>query len=132
MPSPEEFHPGFRISEIDVGVLIAGVLVSVVVGRSDDWLGFAVAFTLAHFFLFCNVLRMSRSYELTWATLFVLLSASTLLQGMPTWTNTFLAMLVCTFVVAGLEIGKPSYHGVCWRLVNPNLPHWWATNVERR
>jgi hypothetical protein len=132
MPGHEEFRPGFRLSEFDVGVLIVGILVSVIVGRSDDWLGLAVAFTVAHFFLFCNVLRMSRSYELIWAALFLLLAASTILQGVPTWSNTFLAMLLCTFVLAGVAIRKPSYHGVCWRIVNPNLPQWWAANTERK
>jgi hypothetical protein len=132
MPSQEEFRPGFRLSEFDVGVLIVGILMSVIVGRSDDWLGFAVTFTAAHFFLFCNVLRMSRPFELIWAALFVLMAASTILLGVPTWSNTFLALLLCTFVLACIEIRKPSYHGVCWKIVNPNLPQWWATNMEHR
>ena len=132
MPSQDEFHPGFRLSEFDVGVLIVGISLSVIVGRTDEWLGFAVAFTVAHFFLFCNVLRMSRPYELTWAALFVLMAASTILRDFPLWSHTFWVMLLCTFIFGALEMRKPSYHGVCWRFVNPNLPQWWATNMDDR
>ena len=130
MPRQEEFRPGFRISKLDVGVLIVGILMSALVGRSDEWLGLAVAFTVAHFFLFCNILRMSRPYELIWAVLFVLLAGSTVLQAVPLWTHTFSAMLICTLVFAVAELRKPSYHGAFWKFVNPNLPQWWATNIE--
>jgi hypothetical protein len=123
-----EFNPGFRISEIDVGVLILGVLISVMVGRWDSSLALAVAFTVAHFFYFCNILRMARVLELGWAFLFTVLAGSTLVAGRPTWNETFLLMLAMTAILSVLQVRTPSYHGVLWKRLNPELPQWWAAN----
>ena len=130
------FNPGFRLSAWDVAVLLAGAGGSLLLSRMDAALGLAVAFTVAHFFLFCNVLRMARPLELAWASLFVLLSASTVLTDFPTWSQTFLAMLGFTLLVAVRQARKVSYHGVFWRRINPNLPLWWElrerTNADDR
>jgi hypothetical protein len=127
-----DFQPGFRLSEIDVGILMLGILASALVARIDGWFAAALFFTLAHFFLFCNVLRMSRPLELVWAALFVLLAASTILAGSPPWTHTLSAMLAVTAVLAVVQVLRPSYHGVFWRRLNPNLPQWWAANRKNR
>ena len=125
-----DFRPGFRLSEIDVGVLIAGVLSSVLIARFDEWFAFVVLFTLGHFFLFCNVLRMSRPLELLWAVLFVLLAVNTILLGFPPWIYTFSIMLLATIILTVVQALRPSYHGVFWRQLNPDLPQWWAANRE--
>jgi uncharacterized RDD family membrane protein YckC len=65
---------------------------------------------------------MSRPLELVWAALFVLLAASTILAGSPPWTHTLSAMLAVTAVLAVVQVLRPSYHGVFWRRLNPNLP----------
>jgi tetratricopeptide (TPR) repeat protein len=127
MTNKELFSPGFLLSKVDIRVLLAGTLGSVLVARLDPPLGAAVAFTVAHFFLFCNVLRMARSLELIWAALFVLLAGSSILQNLPLWSHTFAAMLVITFILAVFQFRKPSYHGVFWQRINPQLPHWWAS-----
>lgn len=123
-----EFRPGFRLSEIDVGVLILGVVVSVPLARLDEFFAIALLFALGHFFLFCNVLRMMRPLEVAWAVLFVVLAASTVRTGFPTWGYTLSAMLAVTAILAAVQIALPSYHGVFWRRVNPGLPQWWAEN----
>lgn len=123
-----DFRPGFRLSEIDVGILLLGVLASVLIARFYELLAVALLFTLGHFFLFCNVLRMSRPLELVWAVLFVLLAAGTILNGFPPWSYTLYAMLVVTAILAIIQVLRPSYHGVFWRRLNPNLPQWWAVN----
>jgi hypothetical protein len=128
METAANFRPGFRISEVDVGVVILGILVSVSLGRLDDTLGVATLFTVAHFFLFCNVLRMNRPLELIWAVLVVLLAGSTLLVGVPTWSLTLILTLSVTAVFAVIQVLLPSYHGVFWRTINPNLPRWWEIN----
>ncbi len=127
-----EFQPGFRLSEIDVGILLAGLPFSVLIGHLDESLTFVALFTLAHFFLFCNVLRMSRPLEVLWAVLFVVLAVSTILTGFPTWTFTFSIMLLVTVILTVVQALRPSYHGVFWRQLNPNLPQWWAANRENR
>ena len=132
MEDAVDFRPGFRLSEIDVGVLMLGVLASVLLARFDESFAVALLFTLAHFFLFCNVLRMSRPLELVWALLFVLLAASTIRTGFPPWSYTFCAMLAVTAILAVVQVQRSSYHGVFWRQLNPNLPQWWAVNRKNQ
>jgi hypothetical protein len=126
MKSSSDFKPGFRLSEMDVGIILLGISVSVLLARFDERLGVAVLFTLAHFFLFCNVLRMSRPFELIWAMLFTLLAGSTFYLGVPPWNVTLAAMLLVTLILTLVQILLPSYHGVLWRQLNPNLEQWWA------
>ena len=125
-----KFLPGFRLSEMDVGFLMLGVCVAVLLARLDERLGLASLFVLAHFFLFCNVLRMSRPLELIWAALFVLLAGSTFYFHLPPWNYTVAVMLVVTLILAFVQILQPSYHGVFWRKINPNLEQWWAARED--
>ena len=127
-----KFQPGFRLSEMDVGFLMLGVCAAVLLARLDERLGLALLFVLAHFFLFCNMLRMSRALELIWAVLFVLLAGSTFTFGLPSWNTTLAAMLVLTLILAFVQILLPSYHGVLWRKINPNLEQWWDAREGRK
>ena len=127
-----KFQPGFRLSEMDVGIVMLGICSSVLLARLDERLGVASLFVLAHFFLFCNVLRMSRPLELIWAVLFVLLAGSTFYFGLPPWHYTLIAMLVVTLILAFVQILQPSYHGVVWRKFNPNLKQWWDAREGRK
>ncbi len=122
------FSPGLRISIIDVCVLIAGVIGAVVVGFQVFWAGAVIGFVVGHFFLFCNVFRISRKPELIWAAVFILLSGSTMLNEWPAWIVTFSMSFVVALVLIFLETKKPSYHGIGWKHFNPNLQEWW----ERR
>jgi hypothetical protein len=115
---------------MDVGFLMLGVCAAVLLARLDERLGFALLFVLAHFFLFCNVLRMSRPLELIWAALFVLLAGSTFYFELPLWNCTVAVMLVVTPILAFVQILQPSYHGVFWRKINPNLEQWWAARED--
>ena len=92
----------------------------------DNPLGISVFFTIAHFFLFCNVLRMRRLYELIWAALFVLLASLSIAVKTPIWPGTIMIMLAVTVLLAVLQMRQPSYHGIFWRQINPGLPQWWA------
>lgn len=132
MTTTANFRPGFRISEIDVGILILGTIGSYIMGRIEDALGVLVIFTVAHFFLFCNVVRMDRTLELIWAAFFILLAAGTMLIGVPTWSHTFSIVLTVTAVFVVIQVRRPSYHGVFWRQLNPDLPQWWSINREYR
>ena len=126
-----DFRPGFRLSKVDIGVLIFGTLASILVARFALAFAAVTLFTLAHFFVFCNVLRMSRALELIWAVLFVALAGSTLRFGLPPWRVTLAAMLIATVILAAVQLLHPSYHGVFWQRLNPRLPQWWAANRRR-
>jgi hypothetical protein len=112
---------------MDVGFIILGVCVAVLLARFDERLGIAVLFVLAHFFLFCNVLRMSRPLELIWAGLFLLLAGSTFYYGLPPWNYVLAFMLGVTLILAIAQMFQPSYHGVFWQKINPNLEQWWLS-----
>jgi hypothetical protein len=71
------FAPGFRLSVVDVFVLVGGTTAAIVLSMYEWWWGFVSAFVLAHFFLFCNVVRMARVLELVWAGVFVVLAGAT-------------------------------------------------------
>jgi hypothetical protein len=91
----------------------------------DFWPGIAILFVLAHFFLFCNVIRMARSSELVWAALFLTASGFTILVGTPSWPMTFCISFVSSIALIFIEARKPSYHGIYWQKINPDLPLWW-------
>lgn len=128
MKTNATFAPGFRLSKLDVFVLLLGAVACIALAQVDVALSAAVAFLLGHFFLFCNVLRMARLYELVWSGIFVALSAGSLLASVPGWGLTFLLSFASTLLLAALQLRRPSYHGVYWRRINPNLPDWWRTN----
>ncbi|MBX7132434.1 MAG: hypothetical protein K1X67_07125 [Fimbriimonadaceae bacterium] len=125
------FQPGFRLSVLDVVVLLLGRGASVSLFRIDQWFAIAVAFVVLHFFLFCNVLRMSRPLELVWAAFFVgMVLVKTRLEVV-SWPSVFAAAIVATLTVTLLALRKPSYHGVGWRRLNPKLPQWWQANQAK-
>lgn len=123
--SSKPFSPGFRLSFMDVGILAGGAIVASALVRVDFWIGVAVGFVVGHFFLFCNVLRMSRGPELIWAGVFVALAGAAI-WGVIAWPWVFVASGVITAVLAGVEMRRACYHGVGWRRINPVLPQWWA------
>ena len=79
------FAPGFRLSSLDVFVLVGGTVGVTVLFTVMWWYSLVVGLVLAHFFLFCNVFRVSRPLELLWASVFVVLAGATILWGLPSW-----------------------------------------------
>ena len=122
------FSPGFRLSAVDVGVLaIGGIAAATSASIAPSWC-LAIGLPVAHFFLFCNVFRISRRLELLWAGIFLILSASTLTWGVPGWLPTVIVSVCVTVAVVVAEMRKPSYHGVWWQRINPRLREWWVEN----
>ncbi len=119
------FSPGFRLSSTDVAILILGASTASWALQRLPWLGLVILFTVGHFFLFCNVLRMARSLELIWSSCFLLLAGCTILSARPGWPLTFGASFGVTCLVGWLQARRPSYHGVAWHRINPGLPQWW-------
>lgn len=119
------FAPGFRCSALDVVVLIAGGVGTAAMIPIDGRIAFIIGFTVGHFFLFCNVFRISRVSELAWAAVFVGLCSASFQWGQPPWMATAGLSFAVTCLVIMLELPKPSYHGIGWRKINPRLPDWW-------
>ena len=125
--SKNAFAPGFRLSVLDATILVFGATVALALA-TEVWLwGFLVGFVIGHFFLFCNVVRMDRSLELSWAAVFVVLVAATFALDIPGWQVTVSISLVTTVVVVAVQMRRPSYHGLGWQWINPELPKWWKS-----
>ena len=119
-----EFKPGFRLSIIDIFTVVIGTAGAAFCYKISLALSLIIIFVVGHFFLFCNVTRMSRIPELIWAAIFLLLAGSTLQIGSPGWVITFTVSGLLTIVLVFLETKKPSYHGILWEKFNPNLLDW--------
>src|SRR5687768_14459038 len=83
------FQPGFRISRVDIAVILIGLVMSGIAARVEWWMAGIVACAVGHFFLFCNVFRVSRGLEIAWAVFFVAIAAGALARPEPEWTNVF-------------------------------------------
>jgi hypothetical protein len=128
MPTPT-FNPGFRISMLDAVVLFLGALFAANISAVRPWFGVAIAFPIVHFFVFCNVVRMARPLELTWAATFVTLATITVVLEAWSWPVTLSLSLILSIALVAIELRKPSYHGAFWRQINPGLPQWWEANI---
>lgn len=124
-----DFKPGFRLSVPDVLVLLAGGAGAWLLWRELWWAGLVVAFVVGHFFFFCNVFRIARGPELVWAGTFVLLCSATILTEFPGWTMTITLSLLLTLMLIVREMRRPSYHGIGWQRVNPDLRRWWEETM---
>lgn len=125
-----KFAPGFRLSWRDVIIIIAGIGLSLGLNKSYWPISLIIMFALGHFFLFCNVFRISRRLEFIWAGAFIILCSATIICEFPNWMATIVISLGITVVVVACEIRKPSYHGICWQKVNPGLKEWWDSNTS--
>lgn len=125
MKEERKFQPGFRFSLIDGFILIAAASGARWAWKFEWWLGAMIAFVVLHFFLFCNVFRITRKSELLWAGIFVLLAGSAIAFEQPAWWAVFVGGLLLSAALIAMETRKPCYHGVAWRRWNPGLEEWW-------
>jgi len=125
------FNPGFRLSFIDIIVLILGMSLSIALYSIIPFASLVILFVIGHFFLFCNIVRMSRIPELIWASSFIILAGSTLLYGLFSWLTVALISLIITVLLVFLETHKPGYHGILWQKLNPNLKQWYSEHYQQ-
>lgn len=123
-----EFKPGFRLSKIDSVFLLAALIISTIGYPYSSMISFAILFVTGHFFLFCNVFRLSRLPELIWSVSFVTLSTVTSISNAPSWVVSASICIGLAFVLIALETRKPGYHGIFWEKLNPDLPIWFSKN----
>lgn len=109
---------------MDVLILIIGLVGSLYLQSIDTSLSLIVLFVVCHFFLFCNIIRMSRIPELIWAANFLVFCVGSIQLNLLSLKMVFLISVVLTLVLTVYEFQKPSYHGVFWQKLNPNLKIW--------
>jgi hypothetical protein len=125
-----EFQPGVRLSMSDKIILFIGGVVAISLAMVELTASFIVMFVVGHFFLFCNVFRISRPPELIWSAIFVSSSIMTITVGYPGWVLTIAISLLFSIAFIIREIRLPSYHGILWQRINPPLEEWWNKNIE--
>jgi len=112
---------GFRFSKTD-GIVIGMFLSAMaILGFLGSVLWWILAIALVHFFLFCNVFRISRPFELIWAALFVLNVGVWAWFDCLTWQHILLCQLPVTVNFLILEMLSPLYHGIFANRLNRRL-----------
>lgn len=115
---------GFRLSIVDVAFI--AVLAAAFVWlrpRIGDGV-WAIPFAAGHFFLFCNVFRVRRSYELIWVGVFLVNALAWWSSGRVPWG--WLTLVQAPFTLAAIvaEMRSPRYHGIFARRLNPRLDEY--------
>ena len=120
---------GFRLSRIDVIVLLFAALIGV--GGFSPTYGFSlfVPFVVVHFFLFCNVFRIRRKPEFVWGALFVLNCIAWITSGHVSISAIIGTQFVVTVFIISNELRMPSYHGVLARRINPRIDDYLAGRI---
>jgi hypothetical protein len=110
---------GFRFSAADAAALAVAAAATWLLHPHLGFVAWILPFALGHFFLFCNVFRIRRSYELIWAAGFVLNFGAWALSGSFDWLGVLAVQTPLTVFVIVLEIRSPRYHGIFAR---PSAP----------
>lgn len=112
---------GFRFSFVDacaIALCTLGVVVLEPIIGTEAYLG---PFVLGHFFLFCNVFRVRRRYELIWAALFLVHFSAWRLAGIDAWWPICLLQTPVTLGAIYAEIRSAEYHGIFSQESAPSL-----------
>jgi hypothetical protein len=126
MPRPhvDEAHEaqspaGLRFSRSDGLVLLIAGTVTLAAWNLRTNPGALVLTVVGHFFLFCNVVRLRRAFELLWAGCYVVVTSVTVAGAAFNWGLPLIAITPVTLVLVVLEGRSERYHGVGWRILNP-------------
>ncbi len=125
-----EFKPGFRLSTLDILILVVSAVAAISLWGVSSKFSTVIVFVVLHFFYFCNITRMSRVPELIWAAGFVLIVGLGVHNDILSLSLAFLICLSLTCLLTILEIRKPSYHGLFWSKLNPNLQQWFESSSQ--
>ena len=124
MPNSRPTLYGFRFFATDALVLTAGAVGTWLLWRQDLAVWWMVPCVVGHFFLFCNVFRVRRAYELAWAALFLIDVGWWVSRGELGWNPVLIGQLPVTLIVLLIELRSPRYHGIGARRLNPRLKEY--------
>ena len=122
------FAPGFRLSVPDIGIIVTALTAAVFLYAKSPLLSFIILFVVTHFFVFCNLIRMSRLLELIWAGAFLILLTAAIQFQLLSLKTAFSISLLLTCMLVYQELKKPGYHGILWQKANPKLKQWFEAN----
>ena len=127
-----KFKPGFRFSGLDASILILAACLAFFLHSYSPLYSILVGFIILHFFLFCNMVRMSRIPELIWSSFFLGIFYLHFSLSILSFNLALISSLFVSTVLILLECHKPSYHGIFWEKINPNLPRWFSENQKHK
>src|SRR5215213_8330009 len=95
---------GFRFSATDAVVTAVGAGGNWLLREALQEMAPLPAIVLVHFFLFCNVFRIRRSYELIWAAAFVVNLLAWQVAGAMSWPRVLAVQLPVTVLAIASEM----------------------------
>ena len=110
---------GFRFSWTDALVIVIGAAATWLLRGVLGEMVWLIPVVVVHFFLFCNVLRIRRSFELVWAVALVFNFFAWQLAGRFLWWNVLGAQSLLTVVLIVAEMRSRRYHGIGCAWINP-------------
>ena len=108
--------PGFRFSVGDAVITLVATLLTALSWRVMGSFSMIFVIVLFHFFLFCNVFRIRRRYELIWAGIFVVSVLLCSVFEIWNWWLIVASQSPVTVLVILLEFRSDRYHGVGYTL----------------
>lgn len=122
---------GARFSLTDGLAILAGAALTVALHRAAPeqarWFVGVPAAALGHFFLFCNVFRVRRRYELAWAAAFLVNVLAWHLADALEWWRVLALQTPLTLAAIVAEVRSSTYHGAFAARWNPRgLERWLA------
>ncbi len=117
---------GFRLSPLDIVVLIGSFVLTAVLWRPTSGYAFIALVVVLHFFLFCNVFRIPRNPELIWGCCFLGICATCLIVDVYSPMTVTVLVLPVSLAIIGWSCRLPSYHGVFADRINPRLNEYLA------
>jgi hypothetical protein len=80
-----------------------------------------ITIVVGHFFVFCNVVRIRRWFELVWAGFFCLAILVWIgLRLIPGWVVVLSSTALASVLIL-IEVCSPRYHGILSQRINSNL-----------
>jgi hypothetical protein len=126
-----ERKAGFRLSVADA-VFIAAAAGAFVLLRGRLGPGaWVIPLAVGHLFLFCNVFRVRRAYELAWAAVLLVNAAAWMLTGHFSWGGVLAVQAPFTLAAIGLEMRSRAYHGIGCRRINAAHIDEWVHGSEK-
>ncbi len=126
MSNPTQYKRtwGLRFSLVDAVTICVILGAAALLWRLDSPLAWMLLITGGHFFLFCNVFRIIRHREITWAGLFLLNIALWGWFDRLAWYPVMLSQLPVTVALILLEMRSLNYHGVFANRINHRLDEY--------
>ncbi len=132
-PARSDYRPrslGLQCSVSDAVVLLAGAGAAWWLWQPMPEIALLVTFVVGHFFLFCNVFRIHRKFELTWAAAFIANVVAGIHSGAWGLTQAMLWQIPLTVVFILAEMRTARYHGVGCGIINRAQVARWRDALE--